>query len=795
MLFSLFVGWISAQNQAIKINPGQILKQSTVVAQAVYKLPSDEALKEQALKIQGNNLTIDFNGAMLEGTPQSTDPDKRQGLGVLVQGKNITIKNLNIRGYKIGLLAEKCEGLRLVNCNFSNNWKQKLLSNLEQENESDWMSYHHNESREWFRYGAGAYLEDCISFEVKNLTVRNGQCGLMLSRSSKGKVWNSDCSFNSGLGLGMYRSSENVIMHNKFDWCVRGYSHGVYNRGQDSAGILIFEQCHKNTFAYNSATHGGDGFFLWAGQTTMDSGEGGCNDNNLYANDFSHSPANAIEATFSRNSFVNNLLIDSWHGIWGGYSYDTQIIGNIFALNGESIAIEHGQKNLITLNSFTNDTVSVYLWQNSNAPDPNWGYPKKKDVRNFGTVVSKNLIADTADTAIILGSGSQLQVTENALVNTKKPLALTGSLSNVLFARNSVASNEELPTQDGVKLEDNAIAKSPSNPSRILMTRGGNSVVENEYKGAAYFARFHTNWTPDVDLEEAVREAEKSSQTIGLDSLKNMAKYYVKPLPEAQNSFLPEGAFRGRKYIIMGEWGPYDFERPLMWARAKLTTSPGVIEQQFEVLGPKGRWSLKSASQGVQVSADSGNVPGVITVKYPSNSKVIEVNLTYNGEKTHDERGIVSPAGADVPFGWSLTRFPIDWSIDYFAWEETQDPRTHESEFNKILEGKSLAHDNTDRLSFATSGSPMANVPANHFATVAKGKLEVEEGSYEVKVTSDDGVRLWVDGQLILDEWHWQAPTNYSKLLNLSKGVHEILVHHFEIDGYTALKVEFQPKK
>jgi len=37
-------------------------------------------------------------------------------------------------------------------------------------------------------------------------------------------VWNNDFSFNSGLGIGMYRSSHNTIMHNKIDWHVRGYS-------------------------------------------------------------------------------------------------------------------------------------------------------------------------------------------------------------------------------------------------------------------------------------------------------------------------------------------------------------------------------------------------------------------------------------------------------------------------------------------------------------------------------------------------------------------------------------------
>jgi hypothetical protein len=35
-------------------------------------------------------------------------------------------------------------------------------------------------------------------------------------------------------------------MHNRLDWNVRGYSHGIYARGQDSAGILCYEQSNDN---------------------------------------------------------------------------------------------------------------------------------------------------------------------------------------------------------------------------------------------------------------------------------------------------------------------------------------------------------------------------------------------------------------------------------------------------------------------------------------------------------------------------------------------------------------------
>ena len=108
----------------------------------------------------------------------------------------------------------------------------------------------------------------------------------MLVRSDSVRVWNNVIEFNSGVGIGLYRSSDNVIMHNRASYNVRGYSHGFYRRGQDSADLLLYEQSCRNVVAYNSMTHGGDGLFLWAGQSTMDTGEGGSNDNLFYAKRF-----------------------------------------------------------------------------------------------------------------------------------------------------------------------------------------------------------------------------------------------------------------------------------------------------------------------------------------------------------------------------------------------------------------------------------------------------------------------------------------------------------------------------
>jgi parallel beta-helix repeat protein len=211
----------------------------------------------------------------------------------------------------------------------------------------------------------------------------------MMTNCNKGKIYNNDFSFNSGLGIAMYRSSFNTIAYNKINFNVRGYSDGVYNRGQDSAGILVYEQSNNNLFYKNSVTHGGDGFFLWAGQTTMDSGKGGCNDNVLQGNDFSYAPTNGIEVTFSRNVISGNRIFECDHGIWGGYSYNTVIAGNQFRQNRIAIAIEHGQENEIHHNIFHENNEAIRIWANKQQP-ADWGYTKNRDTRSRDYVITNN---------------------------------------------------------------------------------------------------------------------------------------------------------------------------------------------------------------------------------------------------------------------------------------------------------------------------------------------------------------------------------------------------------------------
>jgi len=373
-----------------------VITTSTRITPGTYRLTASQSPDSALVVIRGDGITVDMRGVRMEGTAIDADPDAARGVAIRIEGgRNVAVRGATIRGYRFGIIATGTRGLTLEGNDLSHNWKPRLFSLVGHESLIDWMSFHQNEKREWMRFGAALYLEDVVGGEVRGNRVEQGMNALLMTRTDSMVVRDNVFAFNSALGIGMYRSSRNVIVRNRVDYNVRGYSHGWYRRGQDSAGILMYEQSSHNLVAWNSVTHSGDGLFLWAGQHTMDTGEGGANDNLYFANDFSFAPTNGIEATFSRNTFVANVVEGNDHGVWGGYSFESVIEGNCFARNRIAIAIEHGQENRIVRNVFDRDTTAVYLWANPVEPS-DWVYPKRRDTRSRDYRVHDNTFAGNA---------------------------------------------------------------------------------------------------------------------------------------------------------------------------------------------------------------------------------------------------------------------------------------------------------------------------------------------------------------------------------------------------------------
>lgn len=88
---------------------------------------------------------------------------------------------------------------------------------------------------------------------------------------------------------------------------------------------------------------------------------------------------------------------------------------------------------------------------------------------------------------------------------------------------------------------------------------------------------------------------------------------------------------------------------------------------------------------------------------------------------------------------------------------------------------------NDDAINFDWgTGSPGSGIPNNNFSVRWTRTLNFAEGNYRFYATSDDGVRVWVDGDLIIDQWRDSSPVTYSAERRLSAGDHSLRVEYYE---------------
>ena len=81
--------------------------------------------------------------------------------------------------------------------------------------------------------------------------------------------------------------------------------------------------------------------------------------------------------------------------------------------------------------------------------------------------------------------------------------------------------------------------------------------------------------------------------------------------------------------------------------------------------------------------------------------------------------------------------------------------------------------------------APDASLPADHFSVRWLGQVEPQfSETYTFYARADDGVRLWVNGQLLVDQWHDQGATEYSGQIALQAGQKcDVRMEYYENGG------------
>lgn len=86
------------------------------------------------------------------------------------------------------------------------------------------------------------------------------------------------------------------------------------------------------------------------------------------------------------------------------------------------------------------------------------------------------------------------------------------------------------------------------------------------------------------------------------------------------------------------------------------------------------------------------------------------------------------------------------------------------------------------------NGGPDPTFPSDGFSTRFRRNADFACGAYRFHVNTDDGVKVWIDDVIRLDQWRDQGAV-FSFDVNLTGGVHALKVEHYENGGGASLGV------
>ena len=93
-------------------------------------------------------------------------------------------------------------------------------------------------------------------------------------------------------------------------------------------------------------------------------------------------------------------------------------------------------------------------------------------------------------------------------------------------------------------------------------------------------------------------------------------------------------------------------------------------------------------------------------------------------------------------------------------------------------------------------GSPDPRIPVDHYSVRWTGKIvPVVSGTYTFGASTDDGVRLYLDGKLLFDNWYDRGATLDAVTLHFEAGrSYDLRVEYYENDGWAYASLDWEPQ-
>ncbi|MBL7063116.1 MAG: hypothetical protein ISS49_02760 [Anaerolineae bacterium] len=138
----------------------------------------------------------------------------------------------------------------------------------------------------------------------------------------------------------------------------------------------------------------------------------------------------------------------------------------------------------------------------------------------------------------------------------------------------------------------------------------------------------------------------------------------------------------------------------------------------------------------------------------------------------------LAPPSAPPPAPTPAPRLPGPWQGEYF--------NNRDSSGTPVL----VRTDSTVNFNWGWN-SPASEVNRDDFSVRWSGNFPFESGRYRFTTYSDDGVRLYVDDQLVIDSWRPMRGYR-SATLNLSAGTHTVRLEYFERSGVALARLTWR---
>ncbi len=101
-------------------------------------------------------------------------------------------------------------------------------------------------------------------------------------------------------------------------------------------------------------------------------------------------------------------------------------------------------------------------------------------------------------------------------------------------------------------------------------------------------------------------------------------------------------------------------------------------------------------------------------------------------------------------------------------------------------------NDSVVNFNFGTQG-PGGGIPGSPFSARWTRASYFNAGRYRLTTLTDDGTRVWVDNQIVIDQWHDQTAARWSGDVTLSAGLHLVKMEYYNHSGAGSAALTIAP--